>query len=782
MSWLSGPPTGSQRFDMDVPAKILLIEDDMYLLEGTADLLEMADLGYDVEVMRAANGLEGLEQLDKQVPDLIISDIMMPMMNGLDFLMRVRQKPEWLHIPLIFLTAKGDKQDILRGRVLGAELYISKPFETADLVSLVKSQLGRALQLRQVREKNLAELKDNILLVLNHEFRTPLTYVTAYYEMLAEGVNHWESPDALQAYLQGIQAGCQRLTRLVDDLITIIELRTGEAFNRFQKEASVVRDVGQQLRAAGIAYEASARAHNVTFHYHIPGDETPVWGIPESLYDIFSRLIDNAIRFSSYSQQPDRSVHLSAVVAENQIRLSVSDNGIGLPIHVQNKIFDLFYQYDRRRLEQQGTGTGLAIAKGLVELHRGQIEVQSEENAGTIITVTLPVLEDDRPETIATVPVNPEVTILVAEDDYFLLQGLRDLLEYYYNGPYKFNVLTATNGMEALEILSRATPNLIISDVMMPKMDGFQLLEHVRANPNWVEIPFIFLTARSDKQDMQHGRSIGAEEYIAKPYNTNDLLTLVTTQLNRYFQVQDVLSQNFIAFKRSILDLLQPDLRLPLDLVNVYSQQLTKSLQYADSDSSLKSSLQGLQAASHHLARLVENFITLAEIKTGEAGNAFEYRAGPIEGIGTLFHLIVDRYRDRPENAHVGFHVHMAAKLPFVYGDSEALENCLEQLVHSGCESCRHLGGGALYFAARPGEADVCLSMRVAGLTFSPDNAARLRALFAENDDGALTVPNVGPGLTVVKRILDLHKGRIEMDNDSQLGCTFSLILPAYQP
>ncbi len=731
----------------------------------------------------ASNGQEGIELLNQQTPDLIISDIMMPVMNGLEFLKRVRERADWLHIPLIFLTAKSGRQDFLESRTLGAELFIPKPFNPSDLLALVKSQLDRTLQLQQARAQNFADLKDNILLVLSHEFRTPLGLVTMSLDLLAEGVKYWESADTLQKYLEGIQTGYQRMTRLVNDLITIIELRTGEAAHQFQSQASVITNVSELFWIAGIAREEDAHKHQIRFHYNIPRHLPPVWGVADSLKDIFWRLIDNAIRFTAYSVQPDKDVYLTAFTTNTEIHFQVGDNGIGLPGHAQEKIFDLFYQYNRQQLEQQGSGAGLAIVKGLVELHGGQIEVQSQENAGTIFTVHLPICHDRAPaEAVSHIPAGPDVTILVAEDDYYLLQGLRDLLEFYYDGPYKFQVLTASNGLAALEILNHTVPDLIISDVMMPKMDGFKLLEKVRANPDWVQIPFIFLTARGDKQDVHHGRSIGAEEYIAKPYETNDLLTLITTQLNRHFEVQSVLNQNFTAFKRSILGLLQPDLRLPLDLVDVYSRQLTQSLQSADSDSSLKTSLQGLRTASQQLSHLVENFITLAEIRTGEAAKAFNHRAGTIEGVGPLFYLIIDNQRDRSENRDIHFHFDIQADLPIVFGDSEGLEQCLEQLVRSGSAACQQAGGGDLYFAARAVGGELHLSMCVAGPALPAADAARLSALLSGDEEAALTVPIYGPALTVARGIIDLHKGRIEMDNDREKGCTFTLILPPYQP
>src|SRR5690606_747749 len=193
----------NNKSEMTNTATILLVEDDASILDGMGDLLQIFDIGYEVEILKATNGEEGLALMQQHTPDLIISDIMMPRLNGFEFLAKVRENPAWVHIPFVFLTAKGKKQDIMEGRRSGAELYITKPFVSAELLELVKSQLDRTFQLQQVRQQKFGALKRNILQLLNHEFRTPLTYVTAYYDMLADSLLSVEDTAHLQEYLRG---------------------------------------------------------------------------------------------------------------------------------------------------------------------------------------------------------------------------------------------------------------------------------------------------------------------------------------------------------------------------------------------------------------------------------------------------------------------------------------------------------------------------------------------------------------------------------------------------
>ena len=150
---------------------ILVVEDDLALLEGVRELLELTDYS----VLTAANGREALDVLETQCPDLIVSDIMMPEMDGYQFHEKVSEQPELSAIPFIFLSARGEKTDIRRGKELGADDYITKPFDDEDLLVAVRAKLNRWENLRQHRDDEVADLKSKILLTLSHEFRTPLT-------------------------------------------------------------------------------------------------------------------------------------------------------------------------------------------------------------------------------------------------------------------------------------------------------------------------------------------------------------------------------------------------------------------------------------------------------------------------------------------------------------------------------------------------------------------------------------------------------------------------------
>jgi len=171
---------------------ILVVEDDLALLEGIRELLELTEY----KVITAMNGQEALDVLEKQRPDLIVSDIMMPEMDGYEFHEKVSEQPQLNAIPFIFLTARGEKADIRRGKDIGVDDYITKPFDDEDLLVGVRAKLSRWDGLRKQRDEEVSDLKSKILLTLSHEFRTPLTYIINYSDLLAEvGPAHYKRVD-----------------------------------------------------------------------------------------------------------------------------------------------------------------------------------------------------------------------------------------------------------------------------------------------------------------------------------------------------------------------------------------------------------------------------------------------------------------------------------------------------------------------------------------------------------------------------------------------------------
>jgi len=205
-------------------AKLLVVEDEPNLLLGIRDILELDNY----EVMTAQNGKEALDVLyetTERPPDLIVSDIMMPHMDGIEFLEHVRNEDKWVMIPFIFLTAKGEKTDVYKGKLLGVDDYLIKPFDADDLLVAVQAKLQLAGKRTEVASSAIDKVKENILTILNHEMRTPLTLVVAYADMLKDHPIDQMDEQELIVFLREINSGADRLRRLIEIFILLVEIQ-----------------------------------------------------------------------------------------------------------------------------------------------------------------------------------------------------------------------------------------------------------------------------------------------------------------------------------------------------------------------------------------------------------------------------------------------------------------------------------------------------------------------------------------------------------------------------
>ncbi len=366
---------------------ILVVEDDMHLMEGIRDILEINDY----HVLTAANGAAGLDVLETQPrpPDLIVSDIMMPRMDGYDFFHAVRAREHWVAIPFIFLTAKGERDDIKRGKSMGAEDYVVKPFDADELLVAVSAKLKRRKELDAIRQTEVSNIKHNILTILNHEYRTPLTYIVAYADMLERDADELSVSD-MRAFLHGLNAGANRLRRLVENFILLVELETGAADRTFAWRATTLTNYLALLRMVEHKYLDLAEEQGFHIQVSVEDNLPPIRADVEYLNAALECLVDNAIKFSI---REGSVIHLRAYDADTQVCLSVSDQGRGIPDHEKENIFQSFYQIDRERFEDQGAGAGLAIVRGIVRLHGGSVTVDSEYGEGSTFTLALPVEE-----------------------------------------------------------------------------------------------------------------------------------------------------------------------------------------------------------------------------------------------------------------------------------------------------------------------------------------------------------------------------------------------------
>ena len=376
------PQSSDKQEDQIFKARVLIVEDDLNLLEGIQTVLELDAYS----VISVENGQQALAVLRESsvLPDLIVSDIMMPHMDGIQLLREVRKVPLWIKIPFIFLTARSEKTDIQRGKQLGVDDYLVKPFDADDLLIAVESRLNRHKVLNDLFDNAMSTMKRNILTILNHEFRTPLTFVVAYADMLNDQTQSL-SDEELLTFLRGVNTGALRLRRLIENFIQLVEMETGDAQRSYDLRKAPITKVAELFEASRL------EVYNIT-HFEQPFSIDVEPNLPSFIGDALylkmglSQLIDNAVKFS----QPDQPISAGARLEGDELLLWVRDQGRGIEPAEQTHIWEMFYQINRETFEDQGTGSGLAIVNNVALLHGGHAEVESRIQEGSTFTLHIP--------------------------------------------------------------------------------------------------------------------------------------------------------------------------------------------------------------------------------------------------------------------------------------------------------------------------------------------------------------------------------------------------------
>lgn len=354
--------------------KILVVEDEENVRTNVTDLLDSS--GY--QVLVASNGREALKILETITPDLILSDIMMPEVDGYQLMEEISKRAEAI-IPFIFMSAKSDVKEIRKGMSYGAEDYITKPFKAKDILDTIQLRLSK----RNKIEKSLENLKLDISMTLPHELRTPLVSILGYTDLLIDDFPAYERREVIEMLTKIKQSG-KRLHNLIEKFILYshyslkeIELTVpGEMFSSLYNN---FKELVDKVISKNNVY--INRSNDMLIDINAEPPEM----VAEHISFIFTELLDNAVKFS----QPTSSINISTFAYNNYFVLSVQDSGRGMNKEDIKKLSP-FIQIGKKMYQQTGTGLGLSIVNKIVELYHGKIIYDCEKNSFFRVDVCIP--------------------------------------------------------------------------------------------------------------------------------------------------------------------------------------------------------------------------------------------------------------------------------------------------------------------------------------------------------------------------------------------------------
>jgi two-component system sensor histidine kinase/response regulator len=359
--------------------KILVIDDEAWLREMVQ--MALSQKGY--EVVEAENGAIGVETARRALPDLILCDVNMEKMDGYGTLSNLRNEPTTAAVPFILMTGLADHAGMRHGMELGADDYLPKPFTLDALYAAVEARLKKAQTVRQEAEKKLADLRDNISLMLPHELRTPLNGILAYGEILSAEAATLPTTEVAEMG-QVIHESGRRLERLIENFLIYAQLELLSADP--QKVAALAK---KRTASAGRLVTEHARLQSrlakreQDLVLEITESDAPI--SEDYLAKIVDELAQNAFKFSEKGSQ----VVVKFSDSPTGLALVLTDRGTGFSTDHITKV-GAYMQFDRKIHEQQGLGLGLTIAKRLTELHGGALTIESQRGNATIVTVKLP--------------------------------------------------------------------------------------------------------------------------------------------------------------------------------------------------------------------------------------------------------------------------------------------------------------------------------------------------------------------------------------------------------
>lgn len=401
-----------------------------------------------------------------------------------------------------------------------------------DKINTIRTEKKRFEELDQVKSRFFANI--------SHEFRTPLTLVMGPIKDVLKNTTTTEDQNRLQLAYQN----AERLLQLINQLLDLSKLEANK-----MELLTTKQNLPAILKGIVMSFESLAKRKHIQFNFVAQKENIPVYVDTDKMEKIFYNLLSNAFKFTKENGE----IAVMITDHENHVEILVRDNGIGISSSRLPNIFNRFFQGDNTTTsEHEGTGIGLALVKELVELHKGSINVESQEGEGTVFTVNfkkgtahlkeheihhasssvssastiqqaekminlsaeIPALNSTSNDTEQD---DEAPVVLIIEDN----TAVRNYIKQHLIS--SFQIIEAVNGQEGIDHALELLPDLIISDVMMPKKDGYEVCATLKKDQRTSHIPIILLTAKAAAEEKMKGLEIGADDYLVKPFDTKEL-------------------------------------------------------------------------------------------------------------------------------------------------------------------------------------------------------------------------------------------------------------------
>ncbi len=417
--------------------------------------------------------------------------------------------------------------------------------QTRELSLQAKQLVIQAEKLREADRQ-----KSRFFANVSHEFRTPLTLILGPLEKRLAQEPPLGSRDNQD--LELMRKNAKRLLNLINQLLDLAKLEAGKM--RLNVD---IGDLGAFFQGIAVSFRELSSREEIEFSYEA-NDLGQAYFDEEKLGKIVYNLLSNAIKFTPKYGHVSLLVRMKLAKKFNThiLEIVISDTGLGIPADSLEKLFDRFYQIDSSNTkENEGSGIGLALTKELVDLHRGTIHVDSKLGAGTIFMVEIPVEQLNAAQigennnqsinrrlvqNLADPQGENKHLLLVVEDD----TELRNYIKEYLSA--KYDVLVAPDGQEGAQLALELIPDVVITDLMMPLVDGIALTRKIKENRQTSHIPVIILTARSDDHSRMEGLNVGADEYVSKPFDMHELELRVSNLIEQQVKIRAKLKKELL--------------------------------------------------------------------------------------------------------------------------------------------------------------------------------------------------------------------------------------------